>query len=477
MLFNSIEFAVFFLVVFMGYWTLSVKSWRIQNLFLLGASYCFYAAWDWRFLGLIFASSLVDFTLGNLIFKTKSRLRRRLLLFFSIIFNIGLLGFFKYFNFFIDSFCSLSLLIGISPNINSLDIILPVGISFYTFQTLSYTLDIYRKKLEPTTNAIGFFTFVSFFPQLVAGPIERAKSLLPQFLKARQFGYKHAKEGMQLILWGLFKKIVVADNCAIHVNEIFENYSTLDGSVLLLGGVLFAFQIYCDFSGYSDIAVGVAGLLGFSLIRNFEYPYFSRDIAEFWRRWHISLSTWFRDYIFIPLGGSRVSKGLVARNILLTFTISGLWHGANWTFVFWGILNGLYYFPLIFRKKRRTYTDIVAFERVLPSAIELLLMLRTFLLIVIAWIFFRAQNIGEATSYLLRVFSESLFKAPSGYNQILALISFFILMEWIQRKKKSPLELENWPKTLKGLAYGAITLLIVFFQVNATDIDFIYFQF
>jgi D-alanyl-lipoteichoic acid acyltransferase DltB (MBOAT superfamily) len=311
----------------------------------------------------------------------------------------------------------------------------------------------------------------------VAGPIERASNLLPQFLIKRSFNYFQAKEGMQLILWGLFKKIVIADNCAVHVNKIFENYAALDGSDLLLGGILFAFQIYGDFSGYSDIAIGVAALLGFSLMRNFAYPYFSRDIAEFWRRWHISLSTWFRDYVFIPLGGSRVTNSLFARNILATFTISGLWHGANWTFIIWGFLNGLYYFPLIFSKNRIKHTEIVAYSRVLPSVVEILQMLRTFLLTVLAWIFFRSQHLNEALFYLSGIFSKSLFTVPAVSKEILIILVLFVLIEWLQRRNKNPMNLDQLPKYARILAYAGITLLIVFYQVNTVDIEFIYFQF
>ena len=340
MLFNSLIFPIFLVAAFAIYWLLARAPLKVQNLFLIGASYLFYGWWDPRFLSLIFVSSLVDYVVGRVLAKETRPGRRKTLLTVSLLTNLGILGFFKYFNFFIDSFVELLALVGIEAHVTTLRIILPVGISFYTFQTLSYTIDIYRKKIDHTEDAIAFFAFVSFFPQLVAGPIERAASLLPQFLRKREFELDKAKDGMRQMLWGFFKKVVIADNVAGHVNTIFDGYHSYDGFTLFLGVFFFAIQIYCDFSGYSDIAIGVARLFGFSLMRNFAFPYFSRDIAEFWRRWHISLSTWFRDYVYIPLGGSRTAtRARHIANIIITFTVSGLWHGANWTFVIWGFLN------------------------------------------------------------------------------------------------------------------------------------------
>ena len=330
MLFNSIEFFIFLPVVFSLYWLINGKNIRLQNAFLVIASYFFYGWWDWRFLSLIAFSSTLDYFVGVGLGKTESTKKRKLLLLTSIAVNIGFLGFFKYFNFFAESFCEAFTFFGTSiSDPILLNVILPVGISFYTFQTLSYSIDVYKKKLQPTNDIISFFAFVSFFPQLVAGPIERATNLLPQFHKQRAFSYDQASDGMRQILWGLFKKVVIADNCAIYVNDIFSNFSNHSGSTLLLGAILFAFQIYGDFSGYSDIAIGTARLFGFNLMRNFAFPYFSRDIAEFWRRWHISLSTWFRDYVYIPLGGSRGGKWLNIRNVFIIFVVSGFWHGAN----------------------------------------------------------------------------------------------------------------------------------------------------
>ncbi|MCK5760566.1 MAG: MBOAT family protein, partial [Candidatus Delongbacteria bacterium] len=387
MLFNSIEFAIFLPIVFILYWFVFKKNLKAQNFFILTASYIFYGWWDWRFLSLIFFSSIVDYIVGIKLGKTEKPGLRKILLLTSISVNLGFLGFFKYFNFFSESFADAFTLFGTSIEPSRLNIILPVGISFYTFQTLSYSIDVYRKKLEPTNDIVAFFAFVSFFPQLVAGPIERATHLLPQFYKKRKFDYFRAVDGSRQILWGLFKKIVVADNCAVYANDIFKNYEQYSGGTLLLGGVFFAFQIYGDFSGYSDIAIGTGRLFGFSLMRNFAFPYFSRDIAEFWRRWHISLSTWFRDYVYIPLGGSKGSSLLKVRNIFIIFLVSGFWHGANWTFLAWGFLNALYFIPLMLLNKNRINTDNAAQGKIFPSIKETFQILVTFLLTSFAWIF------------------------------------------------------------------------------------------
>lgn len=359
MLFNSLDFAIFLPIVFILYWFVFQKDLKRQNLLIAITSYVFYGWWDWRFLGLIFFSTIVDYLVGNMLGKTTSPDRRKVLLWISILVNLGFLGFFKYYNFFLDNFKSAFSIAGYELNANSLNIILPVGISFYTFQTLSYTIDIYKKRLEPAKDFISFTAFVSFFPQLVAGPIERATNLLPQFYQKRKFEYVQAVMGMRQILWGLFKKMVIADNCSIYANHIFENSADLSGSTLLLGAVFFTFQIYGDFSGYSDIAIGTAKLFGFNLMQNFAFPYFSRDIAEFWRRWHISLSTWFRDYLYIPLGGSQGSIWMKVRNTFVIFIVSGFWHGANWTFIVWGALNAIYFLPLLLAKKNRSNLDII----------------------------------------------------------------------------------------------------------------------
>ena len=355
---------------------------------------------------------------------------------------------------------------------------MPVGLSFYTFQSLSYTIDIYRNKLKATTNFINFFAFVSFFPQLVAGPISRATNFLPQFYKKREFDLNLAKDGMRQILWGLFKKIVIADNAAIQVNYIFENYASLPASSLWLGAFYFAFQIYGDFSGYSDIAIGTARLFGFNILRNFAYPYFSRDVAEFWRRWHISLSTWFRDYVYFPLGGSRGNKWNNARNILIVFIVSGFWHGANWTFIAWGLLNGLYLVILYLTKINRKHLDIVAENSVFPDLREFLEILSTFILTSIAWVFFRAKNLSIAFHYLGGMFNTSIIQHPVSVAvlRIVPLIFIMVIVEWLQRKKNHGLEIDqiNKPWLRWGIYYSIILMILL---LGGKQQSFIYFQF
>ena len=387
MLFNSIDFAVFLPIVFMLYWFVTDKNLKLQNLLIVAASYIFYGWWDWRFLFLILFSTIVDFYVGMKLKRQENQTKRKLLLWTSILVNLGFLGFFKYYNFFLDNFINAFSFFGMQFKANTLNIILPVGISFYTFQTLSYSIDVYKRKLEPTNDFIAFAAFVSFFPQLVAGPIERATHLLPQFYTKRTFDYAKAVDGMRQILWGLFKKIVIADNCAELANQIFNNSADMNGSALLLGAIFFAFQIYGDFSGYSDIAIGTSRLFGFDLMQNFNFPYFSRDIAEFWRRWHISLSTWFRDYLYIPLGGSCGGTWTKVRNTFIIFIVSGFWHGANWTFIAWGILNAIYFLPLLLARKNRINTEIVAKDKILPTFKEFFKILSTFVLTVFGWIF------------------------------------------------------------------------------------------
>lgn len=396
MLFNSVEFAIFLPLVFCLYWFVMGNQLRGQNLLIVAASYLFYGWWDWKFLSLIVASSLVDYGLALQLGKTDDEHRRKWLLGASLAFNLGVLAYFKYANFFIEQFITAFSSLGISLHLSTLQFILPVGISFYTFQTLSYTIDVYRKQLEPTRDWVVFFAYVSFFPQLVAGPIERATQLIPQFQTKRSFDYEKAKDGMRQILWGLFKKVVIADSCAVFVEEIFSAHETMAASSLILGAVLFAFQIYCDFSGYSDIAIGTARLFGISLMQNFAFPYFSRNIAEFWRRWHISLSTWFRDYLYIPLGGSRVdSQWKLVRNIFAIFLVSGFWHGADWKFIVWGGLHALFFLPSILLGYNRKYLEPVAEHRWLPSWREGLNILTTFALVCFAWIFFRADSMSQ----------------------------------------------------------------------------------
>ncbi|HEX7413142.1 MAG TPA: MBOAT family O-acyltransferase [Bacteroidia bacterium] len=467
MLFNSFEFALFLPIVFLLYWFVFNKRVRWQNLFLLFVSYVFYGWWDWRFLFLIAFSTTFDYFIGIQLGKIEGIRKRRILFGLSCLINIGFLGFFKYFNFFIDNLVAAFASMGYNIPIVPLQIILPVGISFYTFQSLSYTADVYLKKLKPTTDFILFATFISFFPQLVAGPIERAINMLPQFQNKRKFNFEEAKLGMQQILWGLFKKIVIADTLSVYVDQIFANYQSLPGSTLLLGAIYFSIQIYCDFSGYSSIAIGTAHLFGFSLMKNFSYPYFSKSVAEFWRNWHISLSTWFKDYVYIPLGGSRSTLQRTILNTLIVFALSGFWHGANWTFIIWGVLNGVYVIPSLLSSGK---------NKIAASPIlDVIKIAFTFLLITLTWIFFRAQNVSQAFGYFKILFSKSLFVYPVQHGMALALPLIFILFipEWL-RKKNILLE-QTLPIFLRWSGYLIMVIAcLAFFKQNQS---FIYFQF
>lgn len=475
MLFNSIEFFLFLPLVFILYWFVCERNLRMQNLLVLAASYFFYGWWDWRFLGLIVLSSAVDYVVGKAMGSAVDQRRRRLLLGISLGTNLGILGFFKYYNFFVESLMTSLEGIGVSAHLSTFQILLPVGISFYTFQTLSYSIDIYKGKIKHEEDPVAFFSFVSFFPQLVAGPIERASHLLPQFTAERVFSPELAASGVRLILWGLFKKVVIADNLAFHVNYIFDNHETLPASTLVLGAVYFAFQIYGDFSGYSDIAIGTARLFGFDLMRNFAMPYFSRDIGEFWRRWHISLSTWFRDYVYIPLGGSRTSKGRQILNSLITFTVSGLWHGANWTFVIWGFLNGLYYVPSILLGKAKP-EGVVAAGRFFPTIREAIQVTTTFTLVTFAWIFFRANDLTHAIEYISNLFSLSIFQVPSANRGPIPYILVLLLIEWIQRERPNPLSVPALSRPVRVAVYTVMLLTILLFGFDDSE-SFIYFQF
>lgn len=482
MLFNSIDFAIFLPIVFLLYWFGTNKNLKLQNLLIVLASYLFYGSWDWRFLLLIIFSTLVDYAVGRKLKNEQNQLNRKILLWISILVNLGFLGFFKYYNFFLDNFITAFSIFGSQINPNSLNIILPVGISFYTFQTLSYTIDIYKRKLSPTKDFIAFSAFVSFFPQLVAGPIERATNLLPQFYKKRTFVYSKAVDGLRQILWGLFKKIVIADNCAEYANLIFNNSEDYSGSTLVLGALFFTFQIYGDFSGYSDIAIGTSRLFGFDLMRNFAFPYFSRDIAEFWRRWHISLSNWFRDYLYIPLGGSRGGLWMKVRNTFIIFVVSGFWHGANWTFIVWGALNAIYFLPLLLTNSNRNNIEIVAKGKLFPTAKEFVMMLSTFSLTVFAWIFFRAANINHAFDYISEILSTSLFEIPNFNNGTLAiptiiLTVIFIFIEWLGREQQFALQHLGlkWKSPFRYVFYYALILAIFWF--GGKEQTFIYFQF
>ncbi len=481
MLFNSLDFAIFLPVVFALYWL--IRGLKGQNALLLVSSYLFYGWWDYRFLALILLSTAIDYVISNAIHGHVKQHSRKLLVGLSIAANIGMLGFFKYYNFFIDNFQDAFSLLGEPVTLRYMDIILPVGISFYTFQTLSYTIDVYRKHLEPAKDFIAFAAFVSFFPQLVAGPIERGQRFLPQFFAYRTFSYPMAVDGLRQMLWGFFKKMAIADNCAVYANAVFDNPDAHSGSTLAFGAVLFAFQIYGDFSGYSDIAIGTARLFGFNLMQNFAFPYFSRDIAEFWRRWHISLSTWFRDYVYIPLGGNRGGRWKITRNVFIIFLVSGFWHGANWTFIVWGLLHALFFIPLLWTNRHKKYTDTPGIGRALPSVREVTAMLGTFLLTTLAWVFFRAASVGDALNYIDGIFDPSLLSMPVVVDPAVALLTvllicFMTVVEWIGRTGNHGLEHLGlqWPRPLRWTMY-AVVIFITGLYMQTDETPFIYFQF
>ena len=482
MLFNSIEYLVYLPIVFMLYWFVFdrlIGGWRhqlrMQNAFVVLASYVFYGWWDWRFLLLIAFTSFCSWGSGLLIGKAETKQKAKAWMWMNIVLNLGVLALFKYYDFFVVEFAGL---FHVSTEGLLLSVILPVGISF---QALSYSIDVCRGKLEPTRDVVAFFAFISFFPQLVAGPIERATNLLPQFQRRREFDYGTAVDGMRQILWGLFKKVVVADSCAVYVDRVFASYLEQSGSTLLLAAILFAFQIYGDFSGYSDIAIGTAKLFGIKLMRNFNVPYFSRDIAEFWRRWHISLTTWFRDYVYIPMGGSRVSKAKIIRNTFVIFLLSGFWHGANWTFIVWGMYHAVLFLPLILTQRNRKYTNQVAEGRVLPTIRETGQMLLTFILTVFGWIVFRSDNLGQAWGYVRGIFNRSLFTSPwlinrETYGVIGISLLVMLLVEWLNRSKQHGFVLPSkCPVVLRYAAYVVLALVIIRF--SGTPSAFIYFAF
>ena len=483
MLFNSFEYLIFLPIVFLSYWIILSKKKHYQNSFLLIASYFFYGLWDWRFLTLIIASTFVDYIIGQKIFNTEKIVKRKQLLWFSIAFNIGVLFFFKYFNFFIDSW--INLFSFFNYNINNpwiLKIILPVGISFYTFQTMSYSLDVYNRKMKPTKDFISFATFVAYFPQLVAGPIEKASNLLPQINTQRKFNYHQCTDGLKLILWGLFKKMVIADALAPIVDDIFTNYTSYPSPTLFLGALLFSFQIYGDFSGYSDIAIGTSKLFGIELISNFKFPYFSRNISEFWQRWHISLSNWFKEYVYFPLGGSKYGNLKSLRNITIVFLISGFWHGANWTYIVWGTIHGLLYIPVfLFKRKQKTTHSTKSNNSIISTLNDYRKITQTFLLVTLSWIFFRAQSINDAFSYIKRLFTNLDFKNythPLGYRMLdfYILIILFVLFEFLIRKdERKPFNFKS--KIIRFIAYFIVILGILLFYDDQVDRSFIYFQF
>jgi len=478
MLFNSLHFALFLPIVFVLYWFFTAKKLRYQNSLLLISSYFFYACWDWRFMFLLVFSTLLDYYTGLKMEHSQNNTHKKRWFWLSVIINLGFLGVFKYFNFFAASFTDLLSGFGLNVHPLTLNIILPVGISFYTFHGLSYVIDIYKNRIKAEKNFVDYAVFVSFFPLLVAGPIERATHLLPQIKKRRAFNYDKAIEGIYQIIWGLFKKIVIADSCAQYTNAIFAHYDSMNSLSLLMGAFYFSFQIYGDFSGYSDIALGTAKLFGIDLLRNFNFPYFSRDIAEFWRRWHISLSSWFRDYLYIPLGGSKGGMPMKIRNTFIIFIVSGFWHGANWTFIVWGALNALYFMPLLIFNQNRNHLDIVAKGKAWPTFKEFFAMCFTFFLVVISWIFFRADTISIAVKYIRNLFR---FNFTNGVEyleierysvELVFLILFFLFFEWNSREKEHPF-FGRWLYLKLVLVLLSIIMLGVYSDITS----FIYFQF
>lgn len=477
MLFNSYEFLIFLPIVWLTYWLVLRKSIKGQNLLLLGASYVFYGWWDWRFLGLIALSSMVDFIAAQKIHDSEKLRSRKAWLWLSIAVNLGVLLFFKYYNFFAGSLVAAFDSLNIYINPFTLYIVLPVGISFYTFQTMSYSIDVYYKKLEPSRDWIEFFAFVSFFPQLVAGPIERARHLLPQFYKERKFDYKTSADGLRQILWGMFKKVVIADSLAPSVDYIYSHYFEVSGGTLILGTIFFAVQVYGDFSGYSDIAIGTARLFGFDLMTNFRTPYFSRSLAEFWRRWHISLSTWFRDYVYIPLGGNRHGIKGQAFNMVVVFTISGLWHGAEWTYVIWGFLHGLYLAQSIYWQ-RYVIKGRQIKNKALARINAVLMSSKTFGVMCLSYILFRGQSLQHSWAYFKGIFNtEDFFAIPKEVqgNFHLYFILALLVIDLINEKQEHQFQLGKVPQVLRWLIYLIMSILIL--QYFGTSESFIYFQF
>ena len=477
MFFNSLAFAIFLPIVFFLYWFVFNKNKSTQNAVLIAASYYFYSCWDWRFLFLLVFSTFLDYYTGIRIEKSQTEKSRKFWFWLSVSVNLGFLGVFKYYNFFADSFAAVLTGIGFKTSPFLLDVVLPVGISFYTFHGLSYVIDIYYKRIKAEYNFVDYSLFVSYFPLLVAGPIERATHLLPQVKVKRTFDYERAKEGVYQLIWGLLKKVVIADTCATYANAIFDNYSGMNSLSLILGAIYFAFQIYGDFSGYSDMALGMSKLFGIDLLRNFNYPYFSRDIAEFWRRWHISLSSWFKDYLYIPLGGSKGGIWMKIRNTFIIFVVSGFWHGANWTYLAWGFINAVYFLPLLLLKKNRNNIESADLSWDLESIKVRLNIVLTFLLSCVAWVFFRAKTITDAVLYLKRIFVNGEFASQylsnERYNyELLIMVVLFVLVEWNNRTKIEPIS-GKYSYLKLALCLASIIALGTYSDYK----EFIYFQF
>ena len=477
MFFNSLSFAVFLPVVFLLYWFVFNKNKTTQNTVLIIASYYFYSCWDWRFLFLLIFSTLLDYFSAIMMENSNSQSKRKFWLWLTIAINLGFLGIFKYYDFFAQSLAELLNGFGLKAHPYLLQLVLPVGISFYTFHGLSYVIDIYYKRIKAERNFIDYSLFVSYFPLLVAGPIERATHLLPQVKVKRNFNFEKAKEGIHQIVWGLVKKVVIADSCAMYANEVFNNHEQMNSLSLILGAIYFAFQIYGDFSGYSDIALGTSKLFGIDLLKNFNYPYFSRDIAEFWRRWHISLSSWFKDYLYIPLGGSKGGKWMQVRNTFIIFLVSGFWHGANWTFIAWGLLNAIYFLPLLLLNKNRSNLNDIHFQWNTKGLTTILNIILTFSITTFAWIFFRAKSISDAILYSKNMFTNLKFDiqylANDRYTpELLLLIGIFVLVEWFYKYKAEPIT-GKYENLKLFLCIVAILTLGVFSDYK----EFIYFQF
>lgn len=485
MLFNSLAFLIFLLVVFCLYWAFFNRNIRWRNIFLLCCSYFFYGVWDYRFLVLIFISSVCDYCVGLKLGNVQHSIKRKAWLWVSIFINLGLLGFFKYYNFFIDSLSAVIKGFGFQSNLVTLSLVLPIGISFYTFQTLSYSIDIYRKKITPTHDAIAFLSFVSFFPQLVAGPIEKARDLLPQFFKKKQFSYTDGVDGLKQILWGMFKKVVIADNIITIIAQGLENSEHTSGLQLLLGIFLMTIHVYCDFSGYSDIALGIAKLFGFNLSQNFAYPFFSRSLTELWKRWHISLTSWFWEYIYLPLGGSKINKGITIRNVFVVFLISGFWHGADWTFIAFGFCHALTFTFSIIISSRKKFNGITAQNMKLPSLIELKQMITTFCLFSFPSLVFFSNSVEDAANYTCAIFANDFFGpvmtvggtliSPLTYGFYALFVFVMFAFEWCNRRNPHGLFRLNLPLFGRWMVYLMLTLttLIYFGESN----EFVYFQF
>ncbi len=476
MTFNSTEFAIFFAIIFAAYWLLKSKF-TLQNILLLVASYVFYAWWNWRFLFILASISAISFFGGKLLEKKSVEKKRKLVLWVCIGLIGSTLAVLKYYNFFVDSVNSTAHIFGHEFNLETVKLFLPIGLSYYVFSTIGYVVDIYRAKRNAENNALAYFAYVSFFPHILSGPIGQSTKLLPQFTQNRTISLDDGKDAVHNILWGLFKKVVVADSLARNVNYIFAHHEDLSGSLLLIGMVMFSFQVYADFSGYSQMAEGFAKLLGFDLTKNFQFPYFSRDVGEFWRKWHRSLSTWLKDYVYVPLGGRGNSKLIYARNILIVFTFSGLWHGASWNFVIWGFLNGVYFLPMIFTNSLKKHVSPLADNRWLPNLTEISQILFTFGLVTFSRVFFRSPDFATAISYLKGIFSTSLFTLPNYDFTCFYWVLVLIIFEWLQRTEAPKLEFKTWHLVPRFATYIGIIVAIASSFGNQNSRDYLYFKF